>query len=119
MEEIGATNPEYQPLRVLWRCSCAHARKTIPMAPIHSFTKQLVPSMYQESLTRNRFISMARVFRTRLINSFFHQKNVLGARRFFSCFIFIAHFYRGLAGACVNPGRFFFKLFLCIHFFVK
>ena len=30
---------------------CAHARKTIPLAPIHSFTKQIVPSMYQESLT--------------------------------------------------------------------
>ena len=29
--------------------SCAHAQKTIPMAPIHSFTKQIVPSMYQES----------------------------------------------------------------------
>ena len=30
---------------------CAHARKTIPLAPIHSFTKQIVPSMYEESLT--------------------------------------------------------------------
>ena len=50
MEEIGATNPKYQPLRVLWRRSCAHARKTIPLAPIHSFTKQIVPSMYEESL---------------------------------------------------------------------
>ena len=35
MEEIGATNPEYQPLRVLWRRSYAHARKIIPLAPIH------------------------------------------------------------------------------------
>ena len=34
MEEIGPTNPKYQPLRVLWRRSCAHARKTIPLAPI-------------------------------------------------------------------------------------
>ena len=51
MEEIGATNPKYQPLRVLWRRLCAHARKTIPLAPIHSFTKQIVPSMYEESLT--------------------------------------------------------------------
>ena len=30
---------------------CAHARKTILLAPIHSFTKQIVPSMYEESLT--------------------------------------------------------------------
>ena len=51
MEDIGATNPEYQPLRVLWRRSYAHAQKTIPLAPIHSFTKQIVPSMYQESLS--------------------------------------------------------------------
>ena len=28
--------------------SCVHARKTIPLAPIHPFTKQIVPSMYQE-----------------------------------------------------------------------
>ena len=47
MEEIGTTNPEYHPLRVLWRRSCAHARKPIPLAPIHSFTKQIVPSMYR------------------------------------------------------------------------
>ena len=51
MEEIGPTNPKCQPLRVLWRRSCAHARKIIPLAPIHSFTKQIVPSMYEESLT--------------------------------------------------------------------
>ena len=48
MEEIGATNPEYQPLRVLWRRLYAHARKTIPLAPIQSFTRQIVPSLCQE-----------------------------------------------------------------------
>ena len=26
----------------------------------------------------------------------------------FLCFIFIAHFFRGLVGACVNPGSFLF-----------
>ena len=51
MEEIGATNPEYQPLRSNGARLCAHARKTIPLAPIHSFTKQIVPSLYQESST--------------------------------------------------------------------
>ena len=30
--------------------SCAHARKTIPPAPTHPPTKQIVPSMYEESL---------------------------------------------------------------------
>ena len=69
MEEIGATNPEYQPLRVLWRRSCAHARKTISLAPIHSFTKQIVPLMYQELLSWSRLIPITRVFRNHLINS--------------------------------------------------
>ena len=31
--------------------SYAHAQKTIPLAPIHSFTKQIVSPMYEESLT--------------------------------------------------------------------
>ena len=79
MEEIGATNPEYQPLRVLWRRSCAHARKTIPLAPIHSFTKQIVPSMYQESLSWNRWTSITQS-PYKLPPSI---KNILGARRFF------------------------------------
>ena len=51
MEEIGPTNPKYQPLGILWHRLCAHAQKTIPLAPIHLFTKQIVPSMYEESLT--------------------------------------------------------------------
>ena len=51
MEEIGSTNPKYQPLQVLWHRLCAHAQKTIPLAPIHSVTKQIVLSMNEESLT--------------------------------------------------------------------
>ena len=34
MEEVGATIPKYQPLRILWRRSCAHVRRTIPSRPI-------------------------------------------------------------------------------------
>ena len=34
-----------------WELNGAHAQKTIPLVPIHSFTKQIAPSMYQESLT--------------------------------------------------------------------
>ena len=60
MEEIGTTNH-------LWHRSCAHARKTIPLAPIHLFIKQIVPSMYEESLTSSRLISKAGVFRMHLI----------------------------------------------------
>ena len=52
MEEIGATNPKHQPLRVvLWHHSCAYAQNTILLAPIHLFTKQTAPLMYRESLT--------------------------------------------------------------------
>ena len=82
-------------------------RKAIPMAPIHSFTKQIVPSMYQELLSWSRLISITRVFRNHLINSPLPSKIFLGTCRFFSStFIFIAHFFGGLVGACVNPGSF-------------
>ena len=107
MEEISATNPEYQPLRVLWHHSCAHARKTIPIAPIHSFTKQIVPSMYQESLSWSRLISITRVFRNHLINSPFHQKYFRCPSFFFFYFLSFHHtLFRGLAGACLNPESF-------------
>ena len=61
MEEIGT------PILSTSHCElndahlCAHARKNIPLVPIHSFTKQIVPSMYQESLTLSHLISMSRV----------------------------------------------------------
>ena len=44
MEEIGATNPKYQPLQVLWLLFVRSHSKTIPLSPIHLFTKQMVPS---------------------------------------------------------------------------
>ena len=30
--------------------SCAHARKTIPLAPIHSFTKQMRPNLQKPDI---------------------------------------------------------------------
>ena len=87
MEEIGATNPEYQPMRVLWRRLCAHARKTIPLAPIQLFTRQIVQT------------------------TSFHQNNYyarIGARRFF--FLCLFYFHRTLfSWACVTPGNFYLK----------
>ena len=53
MEEIGATIPKYQPLRVLWHPLCDYARQTILSRPIHPFTKQLVPSLFEESMSRS------------------------------------------------------------------
>ena len=58
MEEIGATIPKYQPLRVLWRPLCDYARRTILSRPIRPFTRQLVPSLFEESISevdRHRF----------------------------------------------------------------
>ena len=48
MEEIDATNPKYQPLQFYGAHSCAHSQKTIPLGPIHSFTKQIVLLLYQQ-----------------------------------------------------------------------
>ena len=49
MEEISPTNRKYQPLQVLWYLFVCPCLKAALLAPIHSFTKQTVPSMYQES----------------------------------------------------------------------
>ena len=47
MEEIDATNPEYQPLQVYYgACLFAHTQKTISLATIHLFTQQIVPSLH-------------------------------------------------------------------------
>ena len=51
MEEIGPPILSTSHCEFYGARSCAHARKAIPLAPIHSFTKQIVPSMYQDSLT--------------------------------------------------------------------
>ena len=106
----------------------AHARKTIHMAPIHPFTKQMVPSLCPESLTRSLWRLFSPVLCLRLIKGFLPPKTFIRTRRFFSCFfvsLFVCFFhfhrtlFRGHMGACVNPGSFFQTLFLCIHFFVK
>ena len=53
MEDIGATIPKYQPLRDLWRPLCDYARRTILSRPIRPFTRQLVPSLFEESISRS------------------------------------------------------------------
>ena len=47
--------------------SCAHAQKTIPMAPIHSFTKQIVPSDQLEYAT-TLVIGIVHLFKIRIAN---------------------------------------------------
>ena len=70
-------------------CSCTHARKTIPLAPIHLFTKQIVPSLCPESLTQSLSKSFSSVFRRRPIKCFLPSitNNIFTRASFFLCFI--------------------------------
>ena len=56
MEEIGATIPKYQPLRVLWRPLCDYARQTILSYLIRPFTRELVPSLFVTRHEKTRLI---------------------------------------------------------------
>ena len=112
MGEIGTTNPEYQPR------SCAHTHKTIPLAPIHPFTKQMVPSLCPEWLTRRLSKSFLPVFYApyKVLPSI---KTFL--RSFFLCFFlsFSLHTFSWACGSLYEPRKYFQILFLCIHFFVE
>ena len=122
MEEIATNNLEYQPLQVLWCRLCAHAQKTISLAPIHSFTKQILPSMYQELLSWSRLISaITRVFCMRLTNSPFHQKYF--RRLWFFFLSFSSHTFSWACGSLREPRKCFsFCAFTCLlitHSFVN
>ena len=96
--------------------SCAHARKTIPLTPIHPFTKQLVPSMHQESFTRSLLRSFSPVLCVGLIKGFLPSITFLRTHCFlllclFVSFIFIAHFFVGL---CEPRMLFSFCAFTCM-----
>ena len=78
--------------------SCAHTRKTFPVAPIHLFTKQIASTFNVSKIVDQKSFDIHDT-------SFPHApykllpsiKNILGAHAsFFSCFIFIAHFFVGL-----------------------
>ena len=116
MEKIGTTILSTSHCEFNGARSCAHARKTIPLAPIHPFTKQMVPSLCPESLTRSLFRSFSPVLYVRLIKGFLSPKTFLRARRSFSLFVSLFHFHLTLfhrhAGACVNPGSFSNSLFV-------
>ena len=97
--------------------SCAHAWKTIPLAPIHPFTKQMLPLLCPESLTRSMLRLFSPVLCVRLIKGFLPPKTFLRARRFFlvSLFVCFFHFhctlFRGHMGAWTP--EIFFKLSFC------
>ena len=97
--------------------SCAHARKTIPIALIHPFTKQMVPSLCPELLTQSLSKSFSPAFHMHPIKCFLPSITFLCVHRFFlivslSFFYFHHTLSCGLAGAYVNH-RSFFKLSFC------
>ena len=53
MEEISAIILKYQPLQVLWRLLCDYARRTILSRPIRPFTRELVPSLFEEYIIQS------------------------------------------------------------------
>ena len=84
-------------------------------SPWHQFTR-LLNKWYLHCI-QNRWLEACPdrfpQFCARLIKGFLPPKTFLCVRRFFLCFIFIAHF-RGVAGACVNP-RSIFSNSLFVH----
>ena len=97
--------------------SCAHARKTIPMAPIHPFTKKMVRTFIVSRIVDPKLVQIIivlPVFHMHLIKCFFPSITFLRTHCFFSSTFF--HFHctlsRGLAGAYVNPRSFFQTLFV-------
>ena len=115
MEEIGITISKYQPLRIIWYSLCDYTRQTVLSCPIRSlFKNYVVPSLFKESISRSSSKSIQPFFLYSLIKSFLSSLNFYAAVVFFFflSFIFITHFIRRLARACVNP-RSFFKLYFC------
>ena len=120
MEEICATIPKYQPLRVLWRPLCDYARRTILSHPIRPFTRQLVPSLFEESISRTSQKSIQPFFRYSLINAFLSPQKILHGSRFFFFLSFFLHrtLFSGACGSFREPLKFFsnspFYTFTCL-----
>ena len=89
--------------------SCAHTQKTITLAPIHLFTKQMVPPLCPESLTQSSLRSFSVVLCSYVPYKGLPSINIIFmCALFFLCFFHFHHtLFRGLAGACVNPGSLF------------
>ena len=105
MEEIGTTNPEYQPLQGLW-CPFVHpCSQNHPLAPIHTFTKQIHSTFIVSRIIDQHLVAICF---TNSSHAAYKPLPSLGVGHFFlvSFFLhFLAHLFRGLAGAYMNPTR--------------
>ena len=94
-------------------CSCS---KNYPLAPIHLFSKQIRST--QESFS---YLKSFDIHDTSSLHAHYKllpsTKNILGTHRFFLSTLFHFHctLFRGLVGACVNPGSIshFVHSFVC------
>ena len=122
MEEIGTTISKYQPLRVLCHPLCDYARLTTLSHLICSFSRELVPSLFEESITQSSSTSVQPFFWYSLIKSFLSPQKIFTQQSFFYFFL-LFHFHHTLfSWACMSlfePRKFFQTLFLYIHLFVK
>ena len=100
MEETGATNLiRYQPLQVLWRpFMCPHLKNH----PIHPFTRQIVPLVCEELLTRSSSKSISLEFVSAIHSPSFNQKNFTGQSFFLSYMYFHRMLFVGLCDPRVN-----------------
>ena len=86
--------------------SYTHAQKTIPLVLIHPFTKQIIPSLYQESSTNISWRSISPVPLVRLIN---HFQTFLRASFFLLLSSFSSHTFSWACGSLREPRKYFFK----------
>ena len=86
--------------------SCSHAQKTIPLAPIHPFTKQMVRTFIVPRIVDPKLIQI-------VFTCFSYEALFLCVRGFF-LFVSLFHFHCTLfswvVGACVNPAPFVLSL---------
>ena len=101
MEEIDVTIAKYQPLRVLWHPLYDYTPRTILSCPIHPFTRELVPSLFEDRINNLKFITIGSAIL--LIRPY---KVLPVTTKIFTRH----HTFHGLAGAWVNPRSFVHSL---------
>ena len=98
--------------------SSAHGQKSSPRYPFtHLLHKWYLHCV--ELLTRSLCKIIFTCFLYALYKALPSINNIFRCASLFSFFHFCRTLSRGLAGTCMNPGSCFFKLFLCIYFFIK